>query len=89
MAVVGCGHGELVIALALARPGDVVAGFDPDAAAIADARRSALRRGVADRVTFEAAAPGHLAGAGYDEVYLLRPRVNARRATTTRRRRGR
>ena len=43
VAVVGCGRGGLVIALAVARPADVVAGFDPDPTAIASARRSAAR----------------------------------------------
>jgi methylase of polypeptide subunit release factors len=71
VAVVGCGRGGLVIALAVARPDDVIAGFDTDPTAIAFARRWAARRGVADRVTFEVAAPGRLLGDGYDLVYLL------------------
>jgi len=73
VAVVGCGRGELVVALALACPSDVVAGFDPDSAAIATARRSAARTGVADRVTFEVAAPDRLLGNDYDLVLLLPP----------------
>jgi len=71
VAVVGCGRGGLVIALAVARPADVIAGFDADPTAIAFARRWAARGGVADRVTFEVAAPGRLLGDGYDLVYLL------------------
>lgn len=73
VAVVGCGRGQLVIALALAGPADVIAGFDADASAIATARRSAARRRVADRVTFEVAAPGRLLGDGYDLVFLFHP----------------
>jgi predicted RNA methylase len=71
VAVIGCGRGELVIALALAGPSDVVAGFDPDPTAVATARRSAARLGVADRVTFEVAGPCCLLGGAYDLVVLL------------------
>jgi len=70
-AVVGCGRGELVIALEFAGPSDVVAGFDPDPTAIAAARRWAARLGVADRVTFEVAGPACLLGQAYDLVFLL------------------
>ena len=72
IAVIGCGRGELCIALALAFPDDVVAGFDADAAALAVARRSAARCGVADRTTFQAAPPGRLLGSGYHAVLAQR-----------------
>ena len=68
MAVLACGGGELAIALAVASPGDTVAGFDADPSAIAAARRAAAEAGVADRVTFEVACT--LPGDGYDVVYL-------------------
>lgn len=70
LAVVGCGEGGLAIALALANPHDVIAGFDADAAAIAVARRAAASRAVADRVTFEVAPPGRLLGTGYDIIVM-------------------
>lgn len=60
----------------VARPADVIAGFDADATAIASARRSAARRRVADRVTLEVAAPGRLLGDGYDPVFLLHSRLD-------------
>lgn len=62
VAVVGCREGGLVIALALADPHVVIAGFDADPIAIAAARRAAARHRVSDRVTFEAAAPGRVLG---------------------------
>jgi 16S rRNA G1207 methylase RsmC len=71
VAVIGCHDGGLAIALAQANPHDVIAGFDANAVAIAAARRAAARHGVSDRVTFEAAAPGRLLGAGYDLVVML------------------
>ena len=71
VAVAGCGDGELAIALAVACPGDVVAAFDADPAAIAIARRRAAVAGVADRLTFEVAAT--ILGGGYHLVYLARP----------------
>ena len=76
VAVFGCGRGELAIALALSGPSDVVAGFDPDATAIAAARRSAARLGVADRVTFEVAGPACLLGTVYDLIVLVPPPVD-------------
>jgi predicted RNA methylase len=71
VAVIGCrDDGRLAIALAAANPHDVVAGFDADATAVAAARRAAAEHRVADRVTFEVAAPRRLRGAGYDVVIL-------------------
>ena len=71
VAVIGCGRGELVIAMALDSPESIFAGFDADPTAIALARRAAAISGVSDRVTFEVAAPGRLLGDGYDLVYLI------------------
>lgn len=70
--MIGCREGELAIALALADPDAVVAGFDADAVALTGARRAAGRHRVGDRVTFEAAATGRLLGAGYDVVVMIR-----------------
>lgn len=71
LAVIGCRDGGLAIALALVNPHAVIAGFDADPVALATARRVAARHGVADRVTFEAAAPGRILGSGYDIVVLV------------------
>jgi predicted RNA methylase len=73
LAVLGCGQGDLCITLAALFPDDVVAGFDPDASAVAIARRRAARCGVADRATFEVACAGALPGSGYDLVILQSP----------------
>lgn len=54
VAVLGCGHGHLVVLLALAFPDATVAGFDADAAAVTHARRLTALAGVAHRVTIEA-----------------------------------
>lgn len=81
IAVVGCSDGRLPVALAIASPADVVAGFDPDRVTVALARRRAALAGVADRVTFEVADP--LLGANYDLIYLTVPQ---RTAATQRRR---
>ena len=71
VAVIGCrDHGRLAITLAIAKPQDVVAGFDADAAAVDAARRAAAQHRVADRVTFELAAPNRLRGVGYDVIVL-------------------
>lgn len=72
VAVIGCRDGGFAIALALANPHDIIAAFDADPVAIAAARRAAARRGLSDRVTFEAAGRGRLLGAGYDIVVMLR-----------------
>lgn len=73
IAVIGCrDRGGLAIALAIANPQDVVAAFDADSATVAAARRAAARHHVADRVTFELAAPHRLPGTGYDVVILCR-----------------
>lgn len=71
--MLGCGGGCLAIALALAQNEATVAGFDTDAAAIAEARRAAAIAGVADRVTFEVA--DRILGDTYDLVYagIIRP----------------
>lgn len=49
----GCGEGWAAIYLAEAYPQAVVHGFDLDDVSIAEARRHAVARGVADRVAFE------------------------------------
>lgn len=72
IAVVGSGDGELAIFLATAVPDAVVAGFDTDARVVVHARRRAACLGVADRVTFEATAPGAVLGSGYRMVVLTR-----------------
>ena len=69
--VIGCGTGAVVIAMAQEWPTAVLAGFDHDPGAVASARRAAAGAAVADRVTFEVAARGHLLGAGYDMIFLL------------------
>ena len=69
VAVIGCRDlGGLAILFAITNPHDVIAGFDADRAAVAAARRAAARHGVADRVTFEQAAPNRFLGGGYDLV---------------------
>jgi methylase of polypeptide subunit release factors len=75
--VIGCGAGAFVIAIARASPAAVLAGFDSDPQAVASARHAAARAGLADRVTFEVAAPGNLLGASYDVIYLLPPRASS------------
>lgn len=76
VAVIGCESGgvaiALAISLAMARPTEVIAGFDGDPVVVAAARRLAARWGVADRLTFEVAGPGDLPGNGYDAIYLIR-----------------
>jgi methylase of polypeptide subunit release factors len=72
IAVVGSGHGELALALAAAFVDEVIAGFDADPRAVAHARWSAAREGLADRVTFEVTQPGTLLGSGYDLIVLTR-----------------
>jgi predicted RNA methylase len=73
--VIGCRDRRVAIALALANPHDVIAGFDADPVAVAAARRAATRHGVSDRVTFEAAAPGRLLGSGYNTVVMIHQRL--------------
>lgn len=68
--MIGCGRGDLAIALAIASPADVIAGFDRSPADISAARLAAAQAGVADRVTFEVTSRGWLVGDGYDVVYL-------------------
>lgn len=74
VAVIGCQSGHvavaLAISLAMARPTEVIAGFDRDPMVVAAARGLAARSGVADRVTFEVAGPADLPGKGYDAIYL-------------------
>lgn len=71
VAVIGCRDGAVAIALALANPHDVIAGFDADPVAVAAARRAAARHRVSNRVTFEAAAPNRLLGSGYDIIVMI------------------
>lgn len=67
VAVLGCGRGDLVLAIARTSPDVIVAGFDVDGAAIAVARRHGAQAGVSDRVTFEVA--DRVLGDGYDVVF--------------------
>jgi len=68
VADVRCGEGEALVELARAFPASSFHGFDPDAERIGRARRAAATAGVSDRVTFEIAPAGAIAGEGYDVV---------------------
>lgn len=68
VAVVDCGRGELVIALATAFPSSVIAGFGSRVDDIAAGRRAAAACGVSDRITLEVTEPGELRGSGYDLI---------------------
>jgi methylase of polypeptide subunit release factors len=66
IALLGCGDGRTLVALALVLPEATIAGFDPDPVAVAISLRTAMEGGVADRVTVERTAV--LLGGGYDLV---------------------
>jgi methylase of polypeptide subunit release factors len=76
IALLGCGDGRTLVALARALPDATVAGFDPDPAAVAIALRTAMEGGVADRVTVERTAV--LLGGGYDLVVAWAGRQTGR-----------
>lgn len=74
---VGCGHGLLAIAAALARPGCSVVGTDVDGPKLDLARAAASAAGVEDRVSFEVGDAGALPPGSWsaivavDVLYLL------------------
>jgi SAM-dependent methyltransferase len=70
-AAVGYGCGAATIALARAYPGSHFFGFDSDAALVRRAQQRAQEQGVAERTTFEQAAPEAIPNHRYALVILL------------------
>ncbi|MEO8129612.1 MAG: methyltransferase domain-containing protein [Bryobacteraceae bacterium] len=68
VADVGCGKGASTILMAKAYPNSRFFGFDYHDQSIEDARESAKRNGVADRVTFEVSKAKEFPGKDYDMV---------------------
>jgi SAM-dependent methyltransferase len=68
VADVGCGHGVSTILMAQAYPNSHFVGFDYHAPSIDWARASAIKAGVADRVTFSKASVKEFPGKDYDLV---------------------
>jgi SAM-dependent methyltransferase len=68
VADVGCGKGASTLLLAKAFPNSRFFGFDYHDKSIEAARESAMRNGVADRVTFTASKAKDFPGTGYDFV---------------------
>ncbi|HEX3354388.1 MAG TPA: class I SAM-dependent methyltransferase [Terriglobales bacterium] len=71
IADVGCGKGASSILMAKAFPNSHVFGFDYHDKSIEAARESAMREGVADRVTFEVATAKNFPGKNYDFVAVF------------------
>jgi 2-polyprenyl-3-methyl-5-hydroxy-6-metoxy-1,4-benzoquinol methylase len=71
VADVGCGKGASSILMAKAFPNSHVFGFDYHDKSIEAARESAIREGVADRVTFEVAPAKEFPGGNYDLVSVF------------------
>ena len=71
IADVGCGKGASSILMAKAFPNSHVFGFDYHDKSIEAARESAMREGVADRVTFEVAAAKNFPGKNYDFIAVF------------------
>src|SRR3984885_3371590 len=71
VADVGCGKGASTILMAKAFPNSHIFGFDYHDKSIQEARESAKRQGVADRITFEVAAAKEFPGKGYDFVAVF------------------
>ncbi|MBS0377821.1 MAG: class I SAM-dependent methyltransferase [Proteobacteria bacterium] len=71
VADVGCGKGASTILMAQAFPRSRFVGFDSHAGSIEEARRSARRAGVTDRVTFEVAKAKEYGGGPYDFVTVF------------------
>ncbi len=69
VAVVGCGRGELVVALAHAFPTSVFSGFDHRERDIAIARMAAAGAGVSERVTFEVTPRAEVRGKNYEVIW--------------------
>src|SRR6476660_2250495 len=68
VADVGCGKGASTILMAQAFPNSQFTGFDYHDKSIEEARESAKRSGVADRVIFEVASAKNYPGKDYDLV---------------------
>jgi SAM-dependent methyltransferase len=71
VADVGCGIGASTILMAKAFPKSKFFGFDYHDKSIEAARESALRQGIADRVTFEVAKAKEYPGKDYDFVAVF------------------
>jgi SAM-dependent methyltransferase len=71
VADIGCGKGASTILMAKAFPNSRFSGFDYHDKSIEAARESAVRAGVADRVTFEVASAKGYPGHNYDFVTVF------------------
>jgi SAM-dependent methyltransferase len=71
VADVGCGKGASTILMAKAFPKSQFFGFDYHDKSIEAARESAVRQGVADRVTFQVASAKSFPGKNYDFVAVF------------------
>jgi SAM-dependent methyltransferase len=71
VADVGCGKGASTILMAQAFPKSQFFGFDYHDKSIEAARESAVRQGVADRVTFQVASAKSFPGKNYDFVAVF------------------
>jgi SAM-dependent methyltransferase len=71
VADVGCGKGSSTILMAKAFPNSRIFGFDYHDKSIQEARESAKRQGVSDRVTFELAKAKEFPGTEYDFVAVF------------------
>jgi SAM-dependent methyltransferase len=67
----GCGFGEWLLAALAAEPGVRGVGVDTSTPALAEARRRAAARGLADRATFEQADAAAWEGEGFDAVLCV------------------
>src|ERR1700729_353615 len=71
VADVGCGKGASTILMAKAFPNSHIFGFDYHDKSIQEARESAKRQGVADRITFEVTKAKEFPGKDYDFVAVF------------------
>jgi SAM-dependent methyltransferase len=71
VADVGCGKGASTLLMAAAFPNSSFFGFDYHDKSIQEARESARRLGVTDRVTFEVSKAKEFPGRGYDLVAVF------------------
>jgi ubiquinone/menaquinone biosynthesis C-methylase UbiE len=71
VADVGCGKGASTLLMAAAFPKSRFFGFDYHDKSIEEARESAMRLGVADRVTFEVSKAKDFSGKDYDLVAVF------------------
>jgi SAM-dependent methyltransferase len=67
----GCGFGEWLFAALEASPGVTGTGVDTSEPALAEARRRAAQRGLAERVGFEQADAAGWKGEGFDAVLCI------------------